>query len=152
MKNSTSRWAFCLGFLAGALGVYFFLSQVWFERSYPVLSEAQEKAAVVGESTTSWRKEGAAFINLLHPHHAGASHWSSPCKCAVIKYVWQWKIEKVSSILCLPISDSKAETLPSVPLSFQMMCVFLEIHLIGSELLYLPSGGSTGRLWSELIW
>lgn len=67
MKSSSSRWAFCLGFLVGACSIYFFLHQVWFERSYVVLSEAQEKA-----STTpgSWRKEGGALINLLHPHHA----------------------------------------------------------------------------------
>lgn len=50
--------------------MYFFLHQVWFERSYPVLSEAQEKATAVEEIPTSWRKEGAAIINLLHPHHA----------------------------------------------------------------------------------
>uniref|UniRef100_A0A3B4UFA8 N-acetylgalactosaminide beta-1,3-galactosyltransferase n=1 Tax=Seriola dumerili TaxID=41447 RepID=A0A3B4UFA8_SERDU len=70
MKGPSSRWAFSLGFLVGACSVYFFLRQVWFERSYPVLSEAQEKATTVGERPTSWRKEGAALINLLHPHHA----------------------------------------------------------------------------------
>lgn len=78
MKSSSSRWAFSLGFLVGACSIYFFLRQVWFERSYPVLSEAQEKATAVGESPTSWKKEGAALINLLHPHHAGThSHRSS---------------------------------------------------------------------------
>ncbi|XP_071759376.2 glycoprotein-N-acetylgalactosamine 3-beta-galactosyltransferase 1-A [Centroberyx gerrardi] len=75
MKGTSSRWAFSLGFLVGACSIYFFLHQVWFERSYPVLSEAQEKAAAVGErpssENTSWRKEGAALINLLHPHHTG---------------------------------------------------------------------------------
>lgn len=71
MKISSSRWAFILGFLVGACSIYFFLRQVWFERSYPVLSEAQEKAAAVGTSpTTSWKKEGAALISLLHPQHA----------------------------------------------------------------------------------
>nr|XP_046253444.1 glycoprotein-N-acetylgalactosamine 3-beta-galactosyltransferase 1-A [Scatophagus argus] len=70
MKSSSSRCAFFLGFLVGACSIYFFLRQVWFERSYPVLSEAQEKATAVGESPTSWKKEGAALINLLHPHHA----------------------------------------------------------------------------------
>ncbi|XP_035512882.1 glycoprotein-N-acetylgalactosamine 3-beta-galactosyltransferase 1-A [Morone saxatilis] len=70
MKSSTSRWAFSLGFLVGACSIYFFLRQVWFERSYPVLSEAQEKATAVEEVPTSWKKEGAALINLLHPHHA----------------------------------------------------------------------------------
>ncbi|XP_070825562.1 glycoprotein-N-acetylgalactosamine 3-beta-galactosyltransferase 1-A [Chaetodon trifascialis] len=70
MKSSSSRWAFSLGFLVGVVSIYFFLRQVWFERSYPVLSETQEKATAVGESPTSWKKEGAALINLLHPHHA----------------------------------------------------------------------------------
>ncbi|XP_068997279.1 glycoprotein-N-acetylgalactosamine 3-beta-galactosyltransferase 1-A isoform X1 [Embiotoca jacksoni] len=70
MKGLGSRWAFTLGFLLGACSTYFFLHQVWFERSYPVLSEAQEKATAAGEIPTSWRKEGAALINLLHPHHA----------------------------------------------------------------------------------
>ena len=74
MKGSSSRWAFSLGFLVGACSVYFFLRQVWFERSYPVLSEAQEKGTAASERPTSWRKEGGALINLLHPHHAGASH------------------------------------------------------------------------------
>ncbi|RVE70527.1 hypothetical protein OJAV_G00065350 [Oryzias javanicus] len=45
--------------------------QVWFERSYPVLSEAQERATTVGETPTSWRKDGASLINMLHPHRAG---------------------------------------------------------------------------------
>lgn len=74
MKGSSSRLTFSLGFLVGACSIYFFLHQVWFERSYPVLSEAQEKAAAAGETPTSWRKEGSALINLLHPHHAGVLH------------------------------------------------------------------------------
>lgn len=74
MKSSSSRWAFSLGFLVGAFSIYFFLRQVWFERSYPVLTEAQEKATVAGESPTNWKKEGAALVNLLHPHHAGDLH------------------------------------------------------------------------------
>ncbi|XP_072223770.1 glycoprotein-N-acetylgalactosamine 3-beta-galactosyltransferase 1-A isoform X2 [Leuresthes tenuis] len=45
-------------------------AKVWFERSFPVLSEAQEKAKALVETPTNWRKEGAALINLLHPHHA----------------------------------------------------------------------------------
>ncbi|XP_029012950.1 glycoprotein-N-acetylgalactosamine 3-beta-galactosyltransferase 1-A [Betta splendens] len=70
MKGPGSRWAFCLGFLAGACSVFFFRYQVWFERSYPVLSEAQERASSVWEKpAASWRREGAALINLLHPHH-----------------------------------------------------------------------------------
>ncbi|KAM9752383.1 glycoprotein-N-acetylgalactosamine 3-beta-galactosyltransferase 1-A isoform 1-T2 [Menidia menidia] len=70
MKGPSSRWAFSLGFLIGVCSMYFFLHQVWFERSYPVLSEAQEKAKPVEERPLTWRKEGAALINLLHPHHA----------------------------------------------------------------------------------
>ncbi len=72
MTSSSSRWAFSLGFLVGACSFYFFLHQVWFERSYPLLSEAQEKVTPLSESTANWKKEGAALINLLHPHHAGA--------------------------------------------------------------------------------
>ncbi|XP_041656406.1 glycoprotein-N-acetylgalactosamine 3-beta-galactosyltransferase 1-A isoform X1 [Cheilinus undulatus] len=68
MKSFGSRWAFTLGFLVGACSVFFFLRQVRFERSYPVLSGAQEKAST---TPSSWRKEGGALINLLHPHHAG---------------------------------------------------------------------------------
>ncbi|XP_034552606.1 glycoprotein-N-acetylgalactosamine 3-beta-galactosyltransferase 1-A [Notolabrus celidotus] len=70
MKGSSSRWALSLGFLVGACSVYFFPRQMWFERSYPLLSEAQEKASAVGATPHSWRKEGGALINLLHPHHA----------------------------------------------------------------------------------
>lgn len=42
-----------------------------------MLTDAQGKAAATWESTTTWRKEGAAFVNLLHPHHAGAYSCSS---------------------------------------------------------------------------
>lgn len=70
MKGSSSRWAFSLGFLVGGCSIYFFLRQVWFERSYPLLSETQGKATAVSERTTIWRKEGGALISLLHPHHA----------------------------------------------------------------------------------
>nr|XP_020470159.1 glycoprotein-N-acetylgalactosamine 3-beta-galactosyltransferase 1-B-like [Monopterus albus] len=75
MKGPSSKWAFSMGFLVGACSVYVFLHQVWFERSYPVLSEAQEKATAAVERPTSWRKEGAALINLLHPHHADEDSW-----------------------------------------------------------------------------
>ncbi|KAK2897657.1 glycoprotein-N-acetylgalactosamine 3-beta-galactosyltransferase 1-A [Channa argus] len=75
MKGPSSRWAFSMGFLVGACSIYFFLHQVWFERSYPVMSETQEKATTVGERPTSWRKEGAALINLLHPHHTDEDSW-----------------------------------------------------------------------------
>lgn len=75
MKSPSSRWAFLLGFLVGGCSIYFFLRQVWFERSYPVLSEAQETATVAaGERLPSWRREGAALFNLLTLHNAGALH------------------------------------------------------------------------------
>lgn len=70
MKGSSSRWVFLLGFLVGACSVYFFLHQVWFERSYPVLSEALEKATVAGERPTVWRREGFALVNFLPLHRA----------------------------------------------------------------------------------
>lgn len=70
MKGSSSRWAFSLGFLVGACSIYLFMHQVWFERSYSMLSEALEQTTTVSERPTSWRKEGAALINQLHPHHA----------------------------------------------------------------------------------
>lgn len=72
MKGPISRWAFSLGFLVGACSIYFFLHQVWFERSFSILSEAQEKATDMTEDKPmKWRKDGAALVNLLHPHHAG---------------------------------------------------------------------------------
>ncbi|KAK2851380.1 hypothetical protein Q5P01_007656 [Channa striata] len=74
MKGPSSRWAFSLGFVVGACSIYFFLHQIWFERSYPVLSESQEKGTTVGEGPTS-RRKGAALINLLHPHNTGEASW-----------------------------------------------------------------------------
>lgn len=68
MKGFSSRLGFSLGFILGACSTYFFLHQVWFERSYPVLSGAQEKVTAVRERPTSWRKEGAAVKNLHLPH------------------------------------------------------------------------------------
>ncbi|XP_014847579.1 PREDICTED: glycoprotein-N-acetylgalactosamine 3-beta-galactosyltransferase 1-A-like isoform X1 [Poecilia mexicana] len=70
MKGPSSKWAFSLGLVVGTCSMYFFLHQVWFERSYPVLSEAQETATEAGERPTIWRREGGALINLLHPHQA----------------------------------------------------------------------------------
>uniref|UniRef100_A0A672HBQ5 N-acetylgalactosaminide beta-1,3-galactosyltransferase n=2 Tax=Salarias fasciatus TaxID=181472 RepID=A0A672HBQ5_SALFA len=68
MKSPGSRWALLLGFLLGACSMYVFLHQVWFERSYPLLSEAQEKAAAGGGvRPTTWRKMGAALINVPFP-------------------------------------------------------------------------------------
>ncbi|XP_062314527.1 glycoprotein-N-acetylgalactosamine 3-beta-galactosyltransferase 1-A [Osmerus eperlanus] len=73
MKGLSSRCAFCLGFLVGTLSLHFFLRQVWFERSFPVLAELQESPAATVERQASgshrWRKEGAALVNLHHPHH-----------------------------------------------------------------------------------
>ena len=64
--------------------MYLVLRQVRFERSYPVLSEAQETAASASDAgggvtpadddLTNWKKDGDALINLLHPHHAGDSN------------------------------------------------------------------------------
>uniref|UniRef100_A0A3B5LTN7 N-acetylgalactosaminide beta-1,3-galactosyltransferase n=1 Tax=Xiphophorus couchianus TaxID=32473 RepID=A0A3B5LTN7_9TELE len=39
MKGPSSKWAFSLGLVVGTCSMYFFLHQLWFERSYPVLSE-----------------------------------------------------------------------------------------------------------------
>uniref|UniRef100_A0A1A8CB07 N-acetylgalactosaminide beta-1,3-galactosyltransferase n=2 Tax=Nothobranchius kadleci TaxID=1051664 RepID=A0A1A8CB07_NOTKA len=69
MKGPSSRWTFFLGFVVGVCSMYVFLHQVWFEQSYPILSEAQERAKGGEERPTSWRREGAALINLIHPHH-----------------------------------------------------------------------------------
>lgn len=69
MKGCGSRWAFLLGFLFGTCSIYVFLRQVWFERSYPVLTEAQEKGTVFKDRLTNWKKQGAALVNLIHPHH-----------------------------------------------------------------------------------
>ncbi|KAK7916192.1 hypothetical protein WMY93_011953 [Mugilogobius chulae] len=77
MKGSSSRWAFTLGFLIGSCCVYLYLHQVWFERSYPVLTEAQEKGTVFKDKLTNWKKHGSALVNLLHPHHTG--HGLSHC-------------------------------------------------------------------------
>ncbi|XP_030223737.1 glycoprotein-N-acetylgalactosamine 3-beta-galactosyltransferase 1-A [Gadus morhua] len=84
MKGLGSPGAFCTGILVGCCSMYLVLRQVWFERSYPVLSEAQEAAASASEAgvgvtpvdddMTHWKKDGDALINLLHPHHAGEDH------------------------------------------------------------------------------
>lgn len=63
MKIPSSRWALLLGSLVGAGTMYVFLHQVWFERSYPLLSEAQENAAAGDPRPTSWRRVGAALVN-----------------------------------------------------------------------------------------
>ncbi|KAM9785531.1 glycoprotein-N-acetylgalactosamine 3-beta-galactosyltransferase 1-A [Neosynchiropus ocellatus] len=71
MTGLTSRWAFCLGFVCGLCCVHVFLNQVWFERSYSLPTEAQQRVTMATESPTSWRRRGAALVNLLRPHHAG---------------------------------------------------------------------------------
>ncbi|XP_030623557.1 glycoprotein-N-acetylgalactosamine 3-beta-galactosyltransferase 1-A [Chanos chanos] len=75
MKGLSSRWAFYLGFLVGACALYFFLRQVWFERSFVRWNDAR---GGVAESKTdhirqkpNWKVEGAALINLNHPHQEG---------------------------------------------------------------------------------
>lgn len=74
MKNSASRWAFCLGFLVGALGGYFFLSQVQFELRHPVLAEAPQQAAAVRVRPTTWSRKGLALINAPLRNNAGTAH------------------------------------------------------------------------------
>lgn len=61
---SASRWALLLGSLVGAGTMYVFLHQVWFERSYPLPSEAQERAAAGDPGPTGWRRVGAAPLNV----------------------------------------------------------------------------------------
>ncbi|XP_034028284.1 glycoprotein-N-acetylgalactosamine 3-beta-galactosyltransferase 1-A-like [Thalassophryne amazonica] len=68
MKGCGSRGTFAVGFIVGACSMYVFLHQVWFEKNYP-MSETHDTPT--GMAPTSWRKDGAALINLLHPHHAG---------------------------------------------------------------------------------
>ncbi|XP_041712683.1 glycoprotein-N-acetylgalactosamine 3-beta-galactosyltransferase 1-B isoform X2 [Coregonus clupeaformis] len=76
---SGSRFCFYVGFVVGTLSLYLFLRQVWFERSMelPVLGGIQGSsvAAVAEEKQASdsdnWSVEGAALINLNHPHHTG---------------------------------------------------------------------------------
>ena len=84
MKGLGSPGAFCTGILVGCCSMYLVLRQVWFERSYPLLSEAQETAASASEvgggvtpaddDMTNWKKDGDTLINLLHPHHTGDSN------------------------------------------------------------------------------
>uniref|UniRef100_A0A2I4C3A0 N-acetylgalactosaminide beta-1,3-galactosyltransferase n=1 Tax=Austrofundulus limnaeus TaxID=52670 RepID=A0A2I4C3A0_AUSLI len=69
MKGPSSMLALSFGFVVGACSMYVLLHQVWLEQSYPLLSEAQERAMVMEEKPTGWRKEGAALY-LIHPHHA----------------------------------------------------------------------------------
>ncbi|XP_068182107.1 glycoprotein-N-acetylgalactosamine 3-beta-galactosyltransferase 1-A [Antennarius striatus] len=69
MKISSSKWTFCLGFLVGACSIYFLLHQMWFEKSYLMLTESLKEAKEVVESSTTWSKEGAAMFNLFHPQH-----------------------------------------------------------------------------------
>lgn len=67
-----SRYAFLLGFVVGTCSLYIFLHQVWFERSYPLRSGAQQRTSgLEGPTSESWRKDGPALINLLHPHLPG---------------------------------------------------------------------------------
>lgn len=81
MKKPASRWPFCLGFLAGALGAYFFLFQVQFEGSRPVLSEAQQQATAGRVRPTTWSRKGAALINPpLLRDHAGTAHTHTQAK------------------------------------------------------------------------
>ncbi|KAJ8369915.1 hypothetical protein SKAU_G00099430 [Synaphobranchus kaupii] len=70
MKALSSKCAFYLGFLVGTCSLYFFLRQVWFERS---LALALDVSATSEEDVTgqNWKVEGSALINLNHPHQTG---------------------------------------------------------------------------------
>lgn len=80
MKSLSSRCAFFLGFIVGSCIVYFFLKQVWFERSFSGHRGAKASWAETGASaregsdssrSRDWKVEGAALINLKHPHEKG---------------------------------------------------------------------------------
>lgn len=78
MKSLSSRCAFLLGFIFGFCTLYFFLRQVWFERSFTAHRGAKTSGAETGTSaregsgsSKDWRVEGAALINLRHPHEKG---------------------------------------------------------------------------------
>ncbi|XP_061909074.1 glycoprotein-N-acetylgalactosamine 3-beta-galactosyltransferase 1-A isoform X1 [Entelurus aequoreus] len=75
MKSPTSFWAFSLGFLVGALSFYLFLHQLWLEKSYPVLSEGQDKDMVVHLTPTSWRRKEGTLINRTPIYHEDEDSW-----------------------------------------------------------------------------
>ncbi|KAI1892237.1 hypothetical protein AGOR_G00131290 [Albula goreensis] len=70
MKALSSRCAFYLGFLVGTCTLYFFLRQVWFERSF---TQSPDNAVALEENRDgkNWKVEGSALINLNHPHLTG---------------------------------------------------------------------------------
>uniref|UniRef100_W5ML64 N-acetylgalactosaminide beta-1,3-galactosyltransferase n=1 Tax=Lepisosteus oculatus TaxID=7918 RepID=W5ML64_LEPOC len=72
MPALSSRCAFYLGFLVGSCMLYFFLRQVWFEKSYVPQTDGLGLALVAeGTGSDSWKVEGSALINLKHPHLQG---------------------------------------------------------------------------------
>ncbi|KAG9340261.1 hypothetical protein JZ751_021704 [Albula glossodonta] len=70
MKALSSRCAFYLGFLVGTCTLYFFLRQVWFERSF---TQSPDGTVALEENRDgkNWKVEGSALINLNHPHLTG---------------------------------------------------------------------------------
>lgn len=81
MRCPSSRWPLILGFLVGACSMYVFLHQVWFERSSPVLTEAQEKGLKVEPTPVTWRRDGPALINVLQLHQAGQGVLTTSILC-----------------------------------------------------------------------
>ncbi|XP_036389030.1 glycoprotein-N-acetylgalactosamine 3-beta-galactosyltransferase 1-A [Megalops cyprinoides] len=73
MKGLSSRCAFFLGFLVGTCTLYFFLRQVWFERSFALPADGGSSGVASGQDVDgkNWKVEGSALINLNHPHLTG---------------------------------------------------------------------------------
>lgn len=73
MAALSSRCCFSLGFLVGTCTLYFFMTQVWFERKFSLQLDSQvpSTAGQWGGENQSWRVEGSALISLWHPHLQG---------------------------------------------------------------------------------
>ncbi|XP_031421635.1 glycoprotein-N-acetylgalactosamine 3-beta-galactosyltransferase 1-A [Clupea harengus] len=79
MKSHSSRCAFFLGFVLGSCTLYFFLRQVWFERSFVRHRGTQGRGAEAGDavpgsgsgSRAEWKMDGAALINLRQTQEKG---------------------------------------------------------------------------------
>ncbi|XP_058867431.1 glycoprotein-N-acetylgalactosamine 3-beta-galactosyltransferase 1-A-like [Acipenser ruthenus] len=73
MAALSSRCCFSLGFLVGTCTLYFFMTQVWFERKFSLQLDSQvlSTAGQWGGENQSWRVDGSALISLRHPHLQG---------------------------------------------------------------------------------
>lgn len=75
MKPVASRSAFYVGFLVGAVTIYVFLWQTWYETSLPGQHQSDDKNAALQRELSldlkNWKKERSALFNLNHPHHKG---------------------------------------------------------------------------------